>query len=109
MTSNTTVDRTGTVHPRLLAGSIGVVAVAIGLAIGIAVGAGLLAPTKLADAERGAPPNAQTDTALPVSAPGNPYVNIHVAPRQPIAPALPTSAPGNPYVNIHVPTRGSGD
>jgi hypothetical protein len=95
----------------LVAGAIGSACVAIGLAVGIFVGTGLAGATQPAVGG-----TVSVEGALPSSAPGNPYVNIHVPfrgsaeqaqtpSRTPIEQALPSSAPGNPYVNIHVPFR----
>jgi hypothetical protein len=129
MTSTTVIGR-WTTHPRLAAGLIGSSCVAFGLVFGVVLGADLAARSVASQTpatQDGAPKlyvarpgTIPVEQALPSSAPGNPYVNIHVPFRAPVeqaaAPssvtvqrALPSSAPGNPYVNIHVPFREPAD
>ena len=94
MATSTTVTRTRDARPWVLGGTIAAVSIAIGLVGGVVLGVNLAATVA------GPPTTASVELAQPVSAPGNPYANIHIAAK----PATqPVSAPGNPYANIYVP------
>ena len=133
MATNATVPRTRRFHPTIATGVVAALCIGIGLTIGLTVGTGLartatpaVAPAVtskvLSDVSIAASPTTElqlrSNGAIPSSAPGNPYVNIHM-PAGAGAPnvdrptielqlrsngAIPSSAPGNPYVNIHMPT-----
>jgi hypothetical protein len=113
--TSTTVNGRWTTHPWLVAGAIAGLGVTIGLVAGIVLGTQLAGATQPTVAQ-----SVSAEPALPSSAPGNPYVNLHVPFRAPVEQAaapssvtiqrvLPSSAPGNPYVNIHVPFRDPVD
>lgn len=92
-----TVTRTKMPHPTLLAASIGTLCVALGLLLGIAIGT-RLAPTS-------ATPSGSILTSKissEVSTIDNPYPSIRLTMPVAVQVVLPRSAPGNPYVNIHV-------
>ena len=102
-----TVTRTKTPHPTLLAASIGALCVAFGLLLGIAIGT-RLAPAATTSASvmtsTGLTMPSGRTYVLPASAPGNPYVNIHVAGEIRTRARLPIAAPGNPRVTIPAAT-----
>jgi hypothetical protein len=91
-----TVTRTRTIHPTLMASSIGALGVAIGLLAGIGIG------TRLA-ADPATPSSVLTSKiSSEVSTVDNPYASTQLTMPAGGSYVLPSSAPGNPYVNIHV-------
>src|SRR5262245_56644990 len=116
--TSATVNGRWTTHPRLVAGAVGSACVAIGLTVGSLVGAELGArsvqvrpsgtqnvasPASYGDT-RARPGSVRVEQVLPSSAPGNPYVNIHVPFREPVD-LTPSSSPGDAYLDNLVPPR----
>ena len=106
MATNATVTRTRTIHPTLAAGSVAAVCVGVGLLIGVALGAGLGQTGPVADQAASTVSTAGNPTDVR-------SLRAYAAGRQPTELQLrsngviPPSAPGNPYVNIHMTAQAA--
>ena len=106
MATNATVTRTRTIHPTLAAGSVAAVCVGVGLLIGVALGAGLAQTGPVADQATSKVSTAGNPTDVR-------SLRAYAAGRQPTELQLrsngviPPSAPGNPYVNIHMTAQAA--
>ena len=106
MATNATVTRTRTIHPTLAAGSVAAVCVGVGLLIGVALGASLAQTGPLADKATSKVSTAVNPTDVPslrAYAPGRQPTELQLRSNG----VIPPSAPGNPYVNIHMTAKAA--